>query len=204
MGQAIGTTAALLESGAIAPQATPQKLAEIQQALLRDDAFLPGVVNTDSLDLARQATVSASEGSTAPEAVINGPARAIHANWGPWAVEAGNCWTASELPAWIELRWPVAQEISEVQMAFSTGLERELILSPSDRATSKVVRGPQPETVRDYDLRVNGQLVAEVRGNYQRHRRHALPAGTRADAVRITVLATHGAPEASIYEIRVY
>lgn len=204
MGQAIGTAAALLEPGAIAHQSTPQKVAEIQQALLRDDAFLPGVANADPRDLARRATVSASEGSTAPEAVINGLSRAIHANWGPWAVESDNCWIASEMPAWIELRWPEAQEISEVQFAFSTGLERELILSPSDRATSKVVRGPQPETVRDYDLTVNGRVVAEVRGNYQRHRRHALPAGTRADAVRVTVLATQGTPEAAIYEIRVY
>jgi len=204
MGQAIGTTAALLDAGTISAQATPEKLAEIQQALLRDDAFLPGIINEDERDLARIATVSASAGTESPEAVLNGHSRVIHGNWGPWAVEASNRWTAHELPAWVELKWPEAKEISEIHLVFCTGMERELALSPSAWVLRNVVRGPQPETIRDYDVLINGRVVEEVRGNYLRKRIHTLPAGTRADAVRISVLATHGASDASIYEIRAY
>ena len=204
MGQAVGTAASLLAPGDIAAQSTPEKLFEIQQALLKDDAFLPGVANADLLDLARKAEVFASTNESAAAAVVNGLGRPIHGNWGPWATEAGNGWTAGELPAWLELRWIEPWKISEVHLTFCTGLQRELTLSPSDRVTAQMVRGPQPETVRDYDLCVDGRVVAEVRGNYQRKRRHKLPEGLRADRVRVRVLATQGAPEAVISEIRVY
>jgi hypothetical protein len=72
-GQAVGTAAALyLRATAdndIVAASTPANLRALQQALLRDDAFLPGLTNDDPADLARTAMITATSASTA------GPAR---------------------------------------------------------------------------------------------------------------------------------
>lgn len=61
LGQAAGTAAAM----AVRHETTPrgiyaEHLAEFQQTLLKHDQHIPGIVNEDPLDLARQATVTAS------------------------------------------------------------------------------------------------------------------------------------------------
>lgn len=61
VGQAVGTAAALVESETPdLPTEVPERIGAVQQTLLRDGCFLPGVVNNDAEDLARSATVTAS------------------------------------------------------------------------------------------------------------------------------------------------
>ena len=55
-------------------------------------------------------------------------------------------------PAWIELKWTKPQRISQVQLTFDTGFQRELTLTSSDSHNANMIRGPQPETVRDYTI----------------------------------------------------
>lgn len=208
MGQTIGTVAALMrtKSGGIEESATPEAIGEIQQILLREDAYLPGLRDTDPLNLARESKVAASsEGPEAPaRKVINGIARSVDASWGPWAEADGNCWESTELPAWIELTWPQPQELGEVHLTFCTGMQRELTLTPCDYLANKMVRGPQPETVKDYNLWVDGKKVLEVRGNYQRKCKHLLPKGTEGTRLRLEILATNGLPIARVFEVRAY
>ncbi len=97
----------------------------------------------------------------------------------------------------------MAQPIREIHLTFCTGLSRELTLSPSDRLTAKTIRGPQPETVKDYNLVADGRVVLEVRGNYLRKRTHRLPA-LAASRLRLEFLATHGSPRVRLFEVRVY
>lgn len=64
-GQAAGTAAAMCAGRGIMPRELGQNyIQELQQELLKDDQYIPGVANFDPLDLARKASVSAS--STAP------------------------------------------------------------------------------------------------------------------------------------------
>ncbi len=61
VGQGVGTAAALCTKYQCAPREIGRSYArELSQLLLRQDAFLPGHTNEDPLDLARQATVTAS------------------------------------------------------------------------------------------------------------------------------------------------
>lgn len=61
MGEAAGTAAALCVKHGLGPRGIYEsKLAELQQTLLRQDASIIGLANTDSRDRARQAEVSAS------------------------------------------------------------------------------------------------------------------------------------------------
>ena len=71
MGQAVGTAVALCLRDRIQPgELEPRQIAEIQQTLLRDDAYLINQRNEDSLDVARNATATAT--SDAPLAMEDG------------------------------------------------------------------------------------------------------------------------------------
>jgi hypothetical protein len=208
MGQAVGTAAAVLcrrtKDAPISEACAGPVLHDIQQTLLRDDAFLPGVVRAGE-DLAALAVISASdEQSGAPAAnVAQGPARATKSSWGSWSDDATNCWESQSLPAALTLEWPSERRIAEIHLTFCSGFERELTLSASDHVTSKTVRGPQPETVKDYDIIVDGRTVLEVRGNYLRKRVHRMDSPLTASKLQVKITATHGYPAARLFEIRV-
>lgn len=83
VGQGVGTAAALALRAKVEPAAIAEDVAllrDIQQRLLRDDAYLVGVRHADANDLARGATVSASSEQPGGEArlVLSGQTRAVH------------------------------------------------------------------------------------------------------------------------------
>lgn len=209
MGQAIGTAAARMRAKAgagIGAFYTREELGTLQQQLLRDDAFLPGLGHGDAIDLARHATVSASGEAVGSPArnVIDGQTRELPTHLGPWADGATHRWESAALPAWLELAWPEPRTVSEIHLTFDSGFHRELILSASDITTSKTVRGPQPELVRDYDILLDGEVVVSVTGNYLRKRIHRLPRAIKASRLRLAVRATHGVETARVFEVRAY
>jgi hypothetical protein len=207
-GQAIGTAAARCAREGIVPAQLFEdkaKLKELQQTLLRDDQTIRGVLNEDPQDLARSARVTASgsvEGSR-PENILTGWTRDATGEW-------QHRWGGSmegESP-WIELQWDSPQRIAEVQLTFDTGFHRPLTLTEQKSYRDRQHLGPQPETVRDYRVEYRGAdgdyaLLAEVTGNYQRLRRHSF-AAVDATAIRLTVTATNGNPEARLFEVRCY
>jgi hypothetical protein len=209
MGQAAGTAAALCVKHGLLPRQLCQNsaiLGELQQTLLRDDQTIKHRKNTDPKDLARAARVTASaEYKTSRAAnVINGLVRDLADQW-------QNRWGALMTPEgpWLELTWDQPQRISHIQITFDTGFHRELTLSASDSVSAKIIRGPQPETVRDYritytDANGNRNLpLIEVKGNYQRLNRHNFKP-IDAQAIRIHVTTTNGSETGRLYEVRCY
>lgn len=204
VGQAVGTAAALCAREGITPAELKKHIAPLQQTLLKGDAYIIGVTNADPYDLARSAQVVAS--SELPEGraanILNGVRRGVY--------HATNRWISDPtkgFPQWVELRFPHEVRLREVHLVFDTGLHRPLTLTHSDSYNARMVRGPQPETVRDYDLQlIHGRstlTVASVRGNYQRFCRHRCPVHS-ATALRLVVHATNGDPSARVFEIRAY
>ena len=208
MGQAEGTAAAVgSATGArrAGELASGERIFRIQQTLLRDDAFLLAVGNQDPEDVARTAQVTASsEQSGSPAAaVLSGISRkttpALHQS----LEDRSHQWASTGVPAWIELRWPVPQAVSQIELTFDTGFERELTLTASDAYNRRMIRGPQPETVKDYRIEWPGGSVC-VSGNYLRKRIHRLEAPATTDRIRVSVETTHGDAAARIFEIRAY
>lgn len=220
VGQGVGTAAAYAARARRAPAELPADSAAmraIQQLLLRDDAYLIGLRNQDPGDMAPRAAVSAS--SAAPDGdatnVVSGQNRAVHGPDGSppdralpglhrWMSLAGE-----GLPAWIELRWDAPVELRRIQLIFDTGLHRVLTLRHYSKYRDGEFWGmAQPETVRDY--RIEGlvesswELLAAVKGNYERRRVHEIEPKARVSAIRIVVEATNGLDHARICEIRVY
>lgn len=209
VGQAVGTAAAMARErtgegiGAIF---TGETLKALQQRLIRNDAFLPGLRGEDPGDLARHSQVAASSESSGGTArqVIDGHTRELFPHLGLWADGGTHRWESAALPAWLELSWKTPVRISEIHLTFDSGLQRELILSSSDSTTKRVVRGPQPETASDYEVLLDGVSVARVSGNWQRKRIHRLERPVSASKLRVVVTATHGNPNARLFEVRAY
>ncbi|WP_339922087.1 FAD-dependent oxidoreductase [uncultured Cyclobacterium sp.] len=219
VGQAVGTAAALAAKKGIAPGdivSNKELLGDIQQQLLKDDAFIPGILNQESDDLVKSARIKANSEQKGGEAIniISGQNRSVHGKRGvrsELAIPGTHRWMSDPktgLPAAIELHWETSKKIRHLQVIFDTGGHRVLTFSLADEYTKKMHWGsPQPETVKDYqiDTFINNQPIETISeaNNYQRLRKHTLN-GEAIDTVKITVLATQGIDHARIFEIRAY
>ena len=207
-GQAAGTAAAMCVKHGLTPRGLYQdknRLRQLQQILLRDDQTISGVRNEDPADVARKATVSASAAlpETPASNVLTGVTRDIpkgerHMWSAPLGAEGAH----------LDLAWPAPQRISQVQITFDSGFQRELTLTSSNAINRGIMRGAQKETVRDYQLQYRGangdwKTLADVKGNYQRLARHTF-AAVEASAVRVRITATNGDELARVFEIRCY
>lgn len=209
LGQAAGTAAAQCVREKVTPRQLGKdkaRISRLQQDLLRDDQSIQRIFNQDPNDLARKAKVHASryEPGREPERVLDGYVRDIPGGEAhQWAARMENT------SPWLELSWDTPQTIRWVQLTFDTGFQRELTLTANDRITRSIIRAPQPETVRDYELQVRraGQddyeTVAKVKGNHQRLNRLEFDAPT-TDRLRIVVHKTNGDPLARIFEVRAH
>ena len=115
-GQAAGTAAAIARSHASTPRGVYETyIGELQQALLRDGCYLPGVRNGDVNDLALKATAEASSAAPGSAAanVNNGWNRVVGADRNAWAPDA-----KSDGPQWVSLRLAEAKVVSEVHVTF--------------------------------------------------------------------------------------
>lgn len=220
IGQGVGVAAACAARHRCPPDELTKRsdlIFEIQQQLLRDDAFLIGHANQDEQDLARKATPTASSAQTSgyPHWILSGVTRSTHGPKGAppgRAVPGSHRWMsqpAAGLPAWVCLRWDEPVRFQEIRLVFDTGLHRPLTLTHSDAFAQRMLWGrPQPETVRDYSIELEQagewNTVHEERGNYQRLRIHRFAVAQETAAIRITVRATNGLDHARICEIRVY
>lgn len=87
VGQGVGAAAAHCIQRGITPAeaaGSAEAMFAIQQQLLRHDCYLPGILNQDASDLARQAKVSASSEIQGAEAcqVLTGQTRSVHGEKG--------------------------------------------------------------------------------------------------------------------------
>jgi hypothetical protein len=185
---------------------------QIQQEILRQDGFLIGVPNADPLDLARSAQVTASDHRQDgdPQNVIDGFTRITTGPHGtrPGAMPEGtHRWMSEKLPAWLELEWDKPVTLSRLQLTFDTGLHRWFSLTQSDGVHARNIWGPQPESIRDYNLIAETPAgpvtLAEVRSNFLRQRIHSFTPITTT-RLRIEVLASNGIDHARIVEVRAY
>lgn len=219
VGQGVGTAAALAVNRMVRPTdilRDEKLMKDIQQRLLRDGVFLPGILNEDPQDLARDACIRASSERMEGRAinVISGQTRSVHGESGVPSDRSNpgtHRWmslTEDSFPAWIELSWQEPVSIQKVYLTFDTGLHRILTFSLADDYTKKMIWGePQPETVRDYFIEYWNKdvwvKIVEETNNYQRLRNYDIK-NVITDKLRITITATNGIDHARITEIRVY
>lgn len=122
------------------------------------------------------------------------------ANGWAWPGRGANLWVSPPgLPAAVTLTWPRPIQIAQVRIAFDTDLDTSTDARPG-------LHSP-PECAKDFRVELGSddrwETVAELTDNIQRLRVVDIEPRV-AQAVRVTVTATHGDACARIYEIRAY
>jgi hypothetical protein len=139
-----------------------------------------------------------------PASTPFGPANALNGIARPetWT----NAWVsdpAQPMPHWLELELQREASIETACVTFDTNLSR-----PRGQGGFPGL-WRAPECVRDYALSAYDESagawreLARVTNNFQRRRTHDF-APVRTRRVRLTVMATNGAPSATVYELRLY
>jgi hypothetical protein len=187
MGQAVGVAAAFAVAKGIEPAGVKQHIRELQQALIHDDAYLPGVrqVFKESIE---GASLTASRGD--PEPVRNGVNRPVG--------EDPNCWTC-RAGDWIAYRFAAPQSFRDAAVILDSGLDQNVVMSyhqRDDQLTS-------PPNAMPKAFRIEGLIedqwreLVRVDRNHQRLCRFALPAAL--SGIRFVLDETWGAEESRVY-----
>jgi hypothetical protein len=182
MGQAAGTGAALAVAKGVDPAGMLAHVRELQQALLRDDCYLPWVAQEFG-PLTREATLETSQGNGEP--VRDGVNRPVGSDRHAWRHAAGD---------WIAYRLKGRPQVREATVLLDTALDLDPAMSHWYPLHAKKLTRPPvqlPHTFR-FEALVDGQweTVARVTGNTQRHVR--LPIGRAVDGLRYRLESTWG------------
>jgi hypothetical protein len=186
MGQAAGTAAALAVRQGCSPREVGRRhLAALQQALLRDDCYLPGVAYQVSA-VTRDACLSASHGEAEP--VRDGSHRVIG--------EEEHCWTG---PAGASLAYafPSPRPVREVVLILDSVLEHNQHVEPPHRQAC-TMPATLAKTLRLEVLR-GKQWVPHTTVDKNGQRLRHLPVDDVCAGVRLTVDATWGGDRARVF-----
>ena len=203
VGQAGGTAAALALHKGLTPRGVGDRIKVLQNALMRDDCWLPGYCDNNPDDAAQCAQILSSSflPGCEPENVINGVHRAIG--------KQGNAWiTPMDPHAWLELRFKKPEYIAEIVLRFDSDLTREITPTISERIRKRQYPGIPPTLVQNYilELYLDGRRVAHitVKDNAQRLNRHQLKNKLMVDSIRLTIISTNGDSMARLFAIHAY
>ncbi|NLF16129.1 MAG: FAD-dependent oxidoreductase [Lentisphaerae bacterium] len=200
-GQAAGTAASLATRYHTTPRGVYENhLRELQQALLDDDCFLPWQ-RRDIGEMARQAELTASAGDAEP--LRNGVDRPVGA--------AENAWSGRPGTDWVQYRFERPRRIGSVRIVFDSNLNRLGQGACANHVEKNILSnyplGQPPRTVPDtltraftleaLDAAGRWSTVARIDDNHQRLVR--VPLQVEAVALRLTPLATWGAPMARLF-----
>lgn len=183
LGQAAGTAAALAVRHGCDPRMVGQgHLAELQQRLLDEDQWLPGLRRPIHV-LTKSAVLTASRGD--PEPLRDGIDRRLGEDWHAWEGQAGD---------WVELRWLSPQRLDHLRLVGDSELHRHKRQPCSWRREGWQAELPAslPQTLR-IEAEVDGgwRTVAELHDNRRRLIRIGFPP-VLATAVRVVLGAGRG------------
>ncbi|MDR6724429.1 hypothetical protein J2W91_002897 [Paenibacillus amylolyticus] len=111
----------------------------------------------------------------------------------------------SGTPEWVQLTWEDPQTLAEVHLTFNDDVNEDLVNLHHHHTTFRVM----PELISDYQVEVLAQSgewieIVCVKENRRRKVIHSLDVPVHAQALRVTIEATHGTRYAELIEIRAY
>ena len=188
MGQAIGTAAAIAVRRGITPSDVSAHIDELQQTLLADDAYLPGVPQKFSEPTMR-AELKASSGD--PEPLRDGINRPVGDNQHAWCCRIGDT---------LEMRFAEPVGVRQLTLIADSALDR--LIQMSHFGDFGELTAPPESLLKDARIEVlaGGEWAdAEpVRGNYQRLIRIPID-GKKVEAVRVTIEKAWVAKETRLF-----
>lgn len=208
-GQAVGTAAAMCMKYDCMPKGILAHMDELQQTLLKDDCYIPGIRNTDDKDLAQTAVVTASSAKEGfgPEQVINGISRGEGSERNIWISDGIHKQEAQDQDEWLSLALKEKSKVSQVRLTFDSNFNYAIKITLSAKRQKQQRIGVPVELVKNYTVTLwNGNVKAAektITDNVQRANVVDFEP-TLCDRVTVTVHDTNGGEDAHIYEVRVY
>ena len=208
MGQALGTAAALAFRHGLMPHGVSDRIGELQQQLLADDVYLPGIT-LDVGEIARSARLEASQGD--PEPIRDGFQRPVSSDPFIWMHKpAFSKVDDAELAAYEPHSWRAAPgdhvayhfdkpaRVEQVTLILDSNLERSVALKAPG------VQEAFPENLpKNFRIEVRQgstwEPVVVISGNTQRQVR--VPVNQTTNGVRFVLEETHGGASSQIYGI---
>lgn len=220
IGQAMGTAAALCIRHGLSPrELTARRIAELQQALMDDDCWLPGHARTVP-EATRAGRFTATAGD--PDALANGVDRPVEKNPDDAKLASRNPERRADIDAieWVENAWsaPVGSSVtleldgkrtvSRLRVVFDSDLNR-YYRDMRMRASYFLADQPvpvAPQLVRGFRVECRTadgwKVVAEESENRQRLYRASIEP-LETDAVRLTTRQSWGASEVKVFAFEV-
>ena len=195
MGQAVGTAAYLCKKHCVMPRELGKnRIAELQQLLLKDDQTLINFSNTDENDLALTAKISADSHTEngVPQNVISGKSRRIKGKPYAWVSE-------KVLPQSIILEFEKEENVSQVRITVKTPIDVPLFGFKPSPAFDAMITDLDVYVLKDAEW----EKVSTVKDNYSRLIIADFTC-VSAKAVKITVNKALNFDKAIIPEIRIY
>ncbi|WP_111706189.1 FAD-dependent oxidoreductase [Lutibacter citreus] len=202
MGQATGTAASLCVQKNINPRELGKNyIKDLQEQLLRDDAYIPFRPANDKNDLAKQASLifgsSTKSGDT--KNLINGISRDIDGNI--------NHWQADGLNAELQLEWKKPILLSKVEVKCDTNLHKTIFmhkLSPENEKHTSIIPKELLKSM-EVQARVKGEWVniGELNNNQTRLIKFNFEQ-IKTTAIRLKLKETYGAENIKLFEVRCY
>ncbi len=188
MGQAVGTAAALVGRLGVDPLSLGEHIDELQQTLLRDDAYLPWIAQRFS-PATSAGELAATRGD--PEVLRDGISRPVGDETHRWSCHAGDH---------VTLKFAKPSRIDQATIIFDSALDKLIQMSylqKDDQLTAP------PDTLvmafRIDGLSADGEWTAihQEKDNHQRLVR--VPVGKRLEGIRIVIEETWGTEETNLY-----
>lgn len=203
-GQAVGTASAMCIDYNCLPRDILKHIDKLQRRLLKDDCYIPNILNCDENDNARRAVVKASSEKEGFDAinVVSGATRAVGGFSNMWVSDGiGN--GGETLSIFLDK----ATDISQILIVFDTNFNYSIKQTQNSKRQKQQRIGIPPELVKNYTVTLwNKKKVAfkkQIQNNYQRLNIIDFPM-VNCDKVTITVTETNGCKDAHIYEVRIY
>jgi len=187
MGQAVGTAAAVAVRKGIRACEVGRHIAELQQTLLRDDAYLPWVTQEFST-LTAGSRLEASQGD--PEPVRDGVNRPVGDDAHSWTCRPGDS---------LCCLFPAKSHVGSVHLVLDSALDRQVALSYHQR-DEQLTSVPDVTPRR---FRIEGRLgqrwdgIAEVQHN--RQRLVVIPVDKTLEGIRFVLEETWGSDSSRVY-----
>lgn len=201
-GQAVGTAAALCLQKDLLPRELGQKyIGQLQEQLLRDDAFIPNRPAKDPNDLAGEAAQIFASSTLSGDAQLltDGMSRDFNGKI--------HHWQSDGLPAEIQLEWTDPVDLSTVELKCDTNVKRNIMMRKDSNNEGIYSNSVPDEMMKSLELeaRVRGKWVKL--GNMEKNRTRLIKFSfdpVSASAIRIRLRETYGHPNAKLFEVRCY
>ncbi|WP_282123846.1 FAD-dependent oxidoreductase [Algibacter mikhailovii] len=202
MGQAVGTAASLCIKKGVSPRTIANKhVIELQEQLMRDDAYIPERPAKDPLDLARTANnISASSTLSGDvNLLIDGVSRD----------ELGEIhhWQSKGLDAEVIFEWNNPIAISSVEIKCDTNVKKNIMMLKNTRENQSYTTIIPPELIKSISLELKIDGIWQNYGTQNDNQRRLIKFNfdnKEITAFKIKAHDTYGAENIKLFEVRCY